>query len=51
MHSVINPLSRVTGAVHVYGGDFFATPRSEWDPEKLEEGAYDIERVMRAIGG
>jgi predicted metal-dependent enzyme (double-stranded beta helix superfamily) len=51
VHSVINPLSRVTGALHVYGGDFFATPRSEWDPEKLEEGAYDIERVMRAIGG
>ncbi len=51
VHSVINPLSRVTGALHVYGGDFFATPRSEWDPEKLEEGAYDIERVLRAIGG
>jgi len=26
-------LDAVTGALHVYGGDFFATPRSEFDPD------------------
>ena len=33
IHSVTNPIPRLTGAIHVYGGDFFAEPRSEFDPE------------------
>lgn len=37
IHSVVNPLKTLTGAIHVYGGDFFARPRSDWDPETLEE--------------
>jgi predicted metal-dependent enzyme (double-stranded beta helix superfamily) len=24
IHSVINPVNRLTGAIHVYGGDFFS---------------------------
>ena len=47
IHSVINPVSRLTGAIHVYGGDFFATERSEWDPENLLERRYDVEKNMR----
>lgn len=47
IHTVTNPLPRLTGAIHVYGGDFFATPRSEWDPETLLEGPYDVEKNMR----
>ncbi|MDX1431213.1 MAG: hypothetical protein R3286_02070 [Gammaproteobacteria bacterium] len=47
VHSVTNPVRRLTGAIHVYGGDFFETPRSEWDPESLIEQAYDIEKNMR----
>ena len=35
IHSVTNPVPRLTGAIHVYGGDFFTTPRSEWDPGTL----------------
>jgi predicted metal-dependent enzyme (double-stranded beta helix superfamily) len=31
VHSVINPLPRLTGALHVYGGDFARAERSEWD--------------------
>lgn len=46
IHSVVNPVARITGAIHVYGGDFFATPRSEWDPESLDERPYDMEKVM-----
>lgn len=37
IHSVTNPLNRFTGGLHIYGGDFFATERSQWDPETLDE--------------
>ena len=47
IHSVTNPLPRLTGALHVYGGDFFGAPRSEWDPENLTEGRYDVEKTLR----
>jgi len=35
IHSVTNPIKRMTGAIHIYGGDFFAPGRSEWDSETL----------------
>lgn len=47
IHSVINPLDQITAAIHVYGGDFFAMPRSEWDAEKWEEHPYDVAHTMR----
>jgi predicted metal-dependent enzyme (double-stranded beta helix superfamily) len=47
IHSVTNPLSRLTGAIHVYGGDFFSVSRSEWDPETLLERNYDMEKNLR----
>jgi predicted metal-dependent enzyme (double-stranded beta helix superfamily) len=47
IHSVTNPIPRLTGAIHVYGGDFFAAERSEWDPESLQEGRYDIAKNMK----
>ena len=47
IHSVTNPIPRLTGAIHVYGGDFFAAERSEWDSETLVEGRYDAECTMR----
>ena len=47
IHSVTNPIPRLTGAIHVYGGDFFAISRSEWDPENLCEGRYDLAKNMR----
>jgi hypothetical protein len=40
-------LSQFTGAIHIYGGDFFAVPRSEFDAETLEERPYDIEKAKR----
>lgn len=42
-----NPLNRLTGAIHIYGGGFFATSRSKWDPETLREGCYNLEKNMR----
>ena len=47
IHSVANPLGRLTGALHVYGGDFFGTPRSEWDGEPPTEAAYDVAKIRR----
>lgn len=47
VHSVTNPIPRLTGAIHVYGGDFFGAKRSEWDPESLLEGRYDVEKNLR----
>ena len=37
IHSVANPLARLTGGIHVYGGDFpNAQGRREWDPATRE---------------
>jgi predicted metal-dependent enzyme (double-stranded beta helix superfamily) len=47
IHSVTNPIPRVTAAIHVYGGDFFAADRSEWDPATLCEQRWDPERAVR----
>jgi predicted metal-dependent enzyme (double-stranded beta helix superfamily) len=46
IHAVTNPRASYTGAIHVYGGDFFSQPRSEFDPETLEERPYDVERTL-----
>ena len=47
IHSVVNPSSRVTGALHVYGGDFFGAHRSEWDPDSLHERPFDMAKAQR----
>lgn len=47
IHSVLNPIERLTGAIHIYGGDFFDAHRSEWDVEDLHERPLDIE-VLKA---
>ncbi len=45
IHSVTNPIEKITAALHVYGGDFFAPGRSEWDPESLAARPFDVERA------
>ena len=47
IHSVTNPLSRLTGALQIYGGDFFAVTRSEWDAETLSEQHAQADRTVR----
>jgi predicted metal-dependent enzyme (double-stranded beta helix superfamily) len=47
IHSVVNPIPRFTGALHIYGGDFFAQARSEWDPETLLERPYSSAKTLR----
>ena len=46
IHAVTNPTAEYTGAIHVYGGDFFATARSEWAGDPLREQPYDVHRVL-----
>lgn len=45
IHSVTNPLTTPTGAIHIYGGNFFDMPRSEWDADGIKERPYDQSRV------
>jgi predicted metal-dependent enzyme (double-stranded beta helix superfamily) len=49
IHAVTNPLDQITAAIHVYGGDFFAVPRSEWDPQTLQERPFDLEHAKRVF--
>lgn len=53
IHSVLNPIGKMTCAIHVYGGDFFAPPepRSMWDHETLVERPWDVERVKAVFAG
>ena len=51
IHSVNNPIPRNSGAIHIYGGDFFHVEnRSEWDPEDLTEHEYNAENVKNVLG-
>jgi predicted metal-dependent enzyme (double-stranded beta helix superfamily) len=45
IHAVENPLGRLTGAIHVYGGDFVNEPRSQWPPEAYAEEPWDMATV------
>jgi len=45
IHGVINPLDRVTAAIHVYLGDYINEPRSQWGPGPPEERPFDIEAI------
>jgi predicted metal-dependent enzyme (double-stranded beta helix superfamily) len=47
IHSVRNPLGRLTAAIHVYGGDFVREPRSQWGPGEREERPFDLDFVNR----
>ena len=49
IHSVTNPIPRLTGALHVYGGDFFGVARSEWDPETLLEQPCEGAKMARRL--
>jgi predicted metal-dependent enzyme (double-stranded beta helix superfamily) len=47
IHSVTNPIDRLSCAIHVYGGDFFGVGRSEWDALTLLEHPSDGEQTKR----
>jgi predicted metal-dependent enzyme (double-stranded beta helix superfamily) len=49
IHSVTNPIGRLTGAIHVYGGNFFVPERSQWDADTLREQPYDLAAARKAF--
>jgi predicted metal-dependent enzyme (double-stranded beta helix superfamily) len=49
IHAVVNPQRIPAQAIHIYGGDFFAQARSEWDPTTLQERPYSVENAMRTF--
>jgi predicted metal-dependent enzyme (double-stranded beta helix superfamily) len=49
IHSVNNPLDRLTAGLHVYGGDLAGMQRSMWEAETLAEVPLSHARDLRAI--
>ncbi len=51
VHSVANPIGKLTSAIHVYGGDFFnpPMPRSQWDHESLREEPWDMDHTRKVF--
>ena len=49
VHSVANPTAECAGAIHVYGGDFFATERSEWIGEPPTETPFNMDRLRASF--
>lgn len=47
IHSVRNPHQIPTGGLHIYGGDFVSTNRSEWNMELSRESPYNIEHTKK----
>jgi predicted metal-dependent enzyme (double-stranded beta helix superfamily) len=49
IHAVANPRRKYTGAIHVYGGDFFAIERSEWESAQAPEQPYNMDHALRTF--
>jgi predicted metal-dependent enzyme (double-stranded beta helix superfamily) len=49
VHSVVNPLGKISAAIHVYDGPFLTAERSMWDAETLQEQPYDINAVAKGM--
>lgn len=49
IHAVTNPTTDFAGALHIYGGDLFSTPRSEWRGQPYRETPYDVDHVLRSF--
>ena len=45
VHRVVNPTRSWTGAIHVYGGDLFNTPRTSWSLRTGERQPFDADVV------
>jgi len=49
IHSVTNPLGKLTAGIHIYGGDFFAPGKSHWNGEMLLEERRQHGPVYRSL--
>ena len=48
VHSVANPTREWTAAIHCYGGELFAAPRTMWHKQTLEPRTLDTD-VLRGV--
>jgi hypothetical protein len=46
---VVNPLGKISAAIHVYDGPFLTAERSMWAGETLQEQPYDINAVAKGM--
>jgi predicted metal-dependent enzyme (double-stranded beta helix superfamily) len=49
VHSVANPTREWTAALHVYGGDFYSTPRTMWSGETFEPFDLDTDLIEKTL--
>lgn len=49
VHSVANPTRDWTAALHVYGGEFFTTPRTMWSKDNFEPMKLDVEFIKQNL--
>jgi len=47
IHQVSNPMRKLTGAIHVYGGDFINQPRSQWGDPPYEERPWEMDEARQ----
>jgi predicted metal-dependent enzyme (double-stranded beta helix superfamily) len=49
VHSVANPTREWTAALHIYGGDFYSTPRTMWSGKTLEPLVLDTDLIEKTL--
>ncbi len=49
VHSVANPTREWTAALHVYGGEFFTTPRTMWSKDTHEPMKLDVAFIRERL--
>lgn len=49
IHSVANPTREWTAAIHIYGGEFYKTPRTAWSAETGEPVELDTDVVTATV--
>ena len=47
VHSVVNPIEKLTASIHVYGGDFFAPGRTSWAGEDHIPEAFNQNGLLK----
>jgi len=47
VHSVVNPIQKLTAAIHVYGGDFYAPGRTSWAGEDHEPKEFSQKGLLK----
>lgn len=49
VHAVANPTREWTGSIHIYGGDYFSTLRTQWIGEPLTAVPFDVDRLKAVL--